>query len=608
LSEQNKTNQTIPLSSAYTTRRDFLQGSLAAAGTGLLSTNSLSALAEQTKPRKRPNLVFFFGEGQRADALSIAGNPILKTPHHDRIGGEGIRFENAFCTNALCAPARATVLTGLYSRTNGALSNENINTPLPQDLPLFTEILHEAGYEVAILGKIHVRNGVEERYWDYYFGHNSPGNDYANPFFKEGRKGTIGEQKRYQNVYPDDLTVDRALQWLEEDRGDKPFCLLIWFVAPHEPFFRARRHADLFRNTVIPKPATFDDDLKGYPGKPKGFAEAENKIGTTTSHVAVGSHEALVKDYYAGLVAVDENIGRVTSYLEKKGILDDTAILHSSDHGFFLGEFRLFDKRLMHEPSIRVPLMIRYPARIPAGTVRQEQVLDIDLAPTFLDLAGVPIPSNLQGKSVLPLAKRPDPEFRKEWYYEYYEWPNPEAVRPHRGIRTERYKLIHYVTEPQAYELYDLQNDPGEAQNLYGRPDVAALQEHLLDRLNVLQAKIPEKKQAANVKSAPAPLTGEWRVTGNIQGQPVNVKLNLIQTGNQLAGSGSVGPKKYPLIGSIDGSKVAFAHDSEYQEQIFTILWTGSIEENGTITGRGNFQPLGLTGTFTARRSEAHGA
>jgi hypothetical protein len=298
----------------------------------------------------------------------------------------------------------------------------------------------------------------------------------------------------------------------------------------------------------------------------------------------------------------------VTSYLEKKGILDDTAILHSSDHGFFLGEFRLFDKRLMHEPSIRVPLMIRYPARIPAGTVRQEQVLDIDLAPTFLDLAGVPIPSNLQGKSVLPLAKRPDPEFRKEWYYEYYEWPNPEAVRPHRGIRTERYKLIHYVTEPQAYELYDLQNDPGEAQNLYGRPDVAALQEHLLDRLNVLQAKIPEKKQAANVKSAPAPLTGEWRVTGNIQGQPVNVKLNLIQTGNQLAGSGSVGPKKYPLIGSIDGSKVAFAHDSEYQEQIFTILWTGSIEENGTITGRGNFQPLGLTGTFTARRSEAHGA
>ena len=370
-------NTTGGVTDSHTSRRDFLQGSLAAAGSSLLSTSSLSAFAEQDTPRKRPNLVFFFGEGQRADALSIAGNPILQTPHHDRIGREGIRFENAFCTNALCAPARAAVLTGLYSRTSGALSNEHLSTPLPEDLPLFTELLHQAGYEVAILGKVHVRNGVEERYWDYYFGHNSPSNDYVNPYFKEGRKGKIGEEKRYEKVYPDDLTVDRALQWLQEDRGDKPFCLLIWFVAPHEPFFRARRHFDLYRNTVVPKPATFDDDLKGYPGKPKGFAEAENKIGTTISHLAAGSHEGMVKDYYSGLVAVDENIGRVTSYLESKGILDDTAIVQSSDHGFFLGEFRLFDKRLMHEPSIRVPLMIRYPARIPAGTVRTEQVLDI---------------------------------------------------------------------------------------------------------------------------------------------------------------------------------------------------------------------------------------
>ncbi|WP_245632417.1 sulfatase family protein [Edaphobacter aggregans] len=608
MSEQNKTNHVTDPSSAYTTRRDFLQGSLAAAGSSLLSTSNLSAFAEQDTHRNRPNLVFFFGEGQRADALSIAGNPILKTPHHDRIGREGIRFENAFCTNALCAPARASVLTGLYSRTNGALSNEHINTPLPEDLPLFTELLHQAGYEVAILGKIHVRNGVEERYWDYYFGHNSPGNDYVNPYFKEGRKGKIGEEKRYQNVYPDDLTVDRALQWLEEDRGDKPFCLLIWFVAPHEPFFRARRHFDLYRNTVVPKPATFDDDLRGYPGKPKGFAEAENKIGTTTSHIAAASHEGLVKDYYAGLVAVDENIGRVTSYLEKKGIFDDTAIVQSSDHGFFLGEFRLFDKRLMHEPSIRVPLMIRYPTRIPAGTVRKEQVLDIDLAPTFLDLAGVPIPEHFQGKSVLPLAKRPDPEFRKEWYYEYYEWPNPEAVRPHRGIRTERYKLIHYVSEPQAFELYDLHTDPGETVNLYGKPEVASLQQNLLDRLNQLQSNVPQKKQPVSAKTEVKSLTGEWRIAGSVQGFPVNVKLSLVQNGNQISGTSSAGQKKYPLIGAVDGKKVVLAHDSEYQEQTFTMLWSGTLGEDGNITGNANSQPLGMTGTFTARRSEPHGS
>jgi arylsulfatase A-like enzyme len=475
-------------------RREFLQGGLAVAGTVLAAGLAPSSAAAQAKP-KRPNLVFFFGEGQRADALSIAGNKILKTPNHDRIGREGIRFENAFCTNALCAPARATALTGMYSKSTGALSNKNLNVPLPSDIPLFTDILREAGYEIAIVGKIHVRNGVEDRNWNYYFGHNSPGNDYVNPFFKEGRDGQVGPQQRYQNVYPDDLAVDRAIAWLERDRGDKPFCLLVWFVAPHEPFFRPRRHLDLYDGVPIPKPVTFDDDLKGYPGKPKSFGEGENKIGTTTTHLACGSLEGLTKDYYAGLVAVDENIGRVVGYLEKKGILEDTAIVQGSDHGFFLGEWRLFDKRLMHEPSIRVPLQIRYPKRVPAGTVRTEMVLDTDLAPTFLDLAGVPIPEHMQGKSVLPLAKSPDPNFRKEWLYDYYEYPNPENVAVHRGIRTDRYKLIHYYKDvPEAFELYDLNVDPGERQNLYGVAEYEPLFKHLQTRLEELQAAIPTRQ------------------------------------------------------------------------------------------------------------------
>ena len=480
--------------SAGPTRRELLQGSLAVAGSAIASSLSPSILQAQPAV-KRPNLVFFLGEGQRADALSIAGNAILKTPSHDRIGREGIRFQNAFCTNALCAPARAVSLTGMYSRSTGALSNGHLNLPLPADIPLFTDLLREAGYEIAILGKTHVGNGVEERNWDYYFGHNDPANNYANPLFKEGRNGKVGPQQQFHNVYPDDLTVDRALAWLEEDRGDKPFCLLVWFVAPHEPFFRARRHLDLYRGTVIPKAATFDDDLKGYPGKPQSFADATNKIGTTNSHPACGSLEGVVKDYYSGLVAVDENIGRIFNYLEKKNILDDTAIVHTSDHGYFLGEWRLFDKRLMHEPSIRVPLMVRYPRRIPAGTVRNEMVLDIDLAPTFLDLAGLPIPPHMQGKSVLPLAKAPDPSFRKEWYYEYFEWPNPEGVRPHRGIRTDRYKLIHYILDPQEFELYDLQADPDETVNLYGILEHAQLQQHLLERLEALRSAIPERKE-----------------------------------------------------------------------------------------------------------------
>ena len=476
-------------------RRQFLQGSLALAASTLASKHSAAAPVPPG-PDKRPNIVFFFGEGQRADALSIAGNPLLKTPNHDRIGREGVRFTNAFCTNALCAPARAVALTGMYSRSTTALANQDAAQLLPSDIPILTDLLHEAGYDVAIVGKVHIRNGVEDRYWDYYFGHNAPANNYYNPFYKEGRKGKIGAQQQFKNIYADDLAVDRALAWLKEDRGDKPFCLLVWFVTPHSPFYRPRRHLDLYNGVPIPKPATFDDDLKGYPGKPRCFAQATNKIGTTVMGDTCRSLEEVVKDYYAGLVAVDDNIGRILSCLEEKQILDDTAIFQGSDHGYFLGEWRMYDKRLMHEPSIRVPMMIRYPKRIPAGTVRDEMALDIDITPTILDLAGVPIPERMQGKSLVPLAKAEDPHFREDWYYQYYEWPNGESVRPCRGIRTERYKFIEYTMDPREYEMYDLQTDPGELSNLYGKPEHKDLQARLIARMNELDGKIPEYKKA----------------------------------------------------------------------------------------------------------------
>jgi arylsulfatase A-like enzyme len=593
---------TSPQTSRESTRREFLLGTLAAAG---LLAASQAGTAEAGPPAtpKRPNLVFFYGEGQRADALSLAGNSILKTPNHDRIGREGLHFRNAFCTNALCAPARATALTGLYSRTTGAYSNENMSVPLPADIPLVTDLLREAGYEVAIVGKVHIRNGVEERKWDYYFGHNNPSNNYVNPFFKEGRKGTVGAEKQYQNIYPDDLAVDRALAWLEEDRGDKPFCLLVWFVAPHEPFFRARRHFDLYRQTEIAKPATFDDDLKGYPGKPKCFGQGQNKIGTTPTHVACGSHEGVVKDYYSGLVAVDENIGRVFSYLEKKNILEDTAILHTSDHGYFLGEWRLFDKRLMHEPSIRVPFMVRYPKRIAAGTVRDELILDTDIAPTLLDLAGLPVPVQMQGKSVLPLAKTADPSFRKEWYYEYYEWPNPEGVRPHRGIRTERYKLIYYVLEPQEFELYDLANDPGETQNLYGLPQHVQLQQELSAKLEKLRAEVPEVKKVVAARGGKQTISGSWVIAGDIEGVAINERCTFTQAGDSLAGTAEAGGKSRNLIGSVSDQKIAFAHSSEYEDKTFTFVWSGSIGEDGGLSGTVHVQPAGYAGTFTAKRA-----
>jgi arylsulfatase A-like enzyme len=463
------------------TRREFLQISGATLGAGLAS----SAAAQNAASPRRPNILMLLGEGQRADALSFAGNPILRTPNHDRIAREGVWFRNAFVVNSLCAPSRATVMTGMYSHATGALGN-NTQHPIPPSFPLFTELLHQAGYEVALCGKAHIGNGARDRYWDYYFAYNSPGTNYYHPQMWEGRNGKITGPEVYSG-YVDDLITDRALAWLKQKR-EKPFCLLMWWQAPHAPFYRARRHLDLYNGVPIPKPSTFDDDLKGYPGKPRAFVNADNKIGTTIlANDDPRSLEELVKDYYAGLVDVDENLGRLFDWLAESGQLDDTVILHSSDHGFFLGEWRMYDKRFMHEPSIRVPMMIRYPRLFQAGRTVDQMVLNLDIAPTLLELAGVPIPAHMQGQSLVKLAQGEPVSWRKDWLYEYYEYPQSQRVRPNRGIRTERYKLIHYYMPPEEFELYDLQTDPGETHNLYGDPQYAALTQQLLDRLTQLR-------------------------------------------------------------------------------------------------------------------------
>lgn len=472
-----------PTSSDPTSRRQFLQTGVAAVGATLSSP--LASAKGQSSKGKRPNIIFFFGEGQRADAISLAGNKILQTPNHDRIGREGVYFQNSFVMNALCAPARAATMTGMYSHSTGALGN-HVKDPLPASIPLFTDLLQQAGYEVALCGKAHMGNGAKERNWDYYFAYNAPGTNYYRPSFWEGFHGNVTGPTTYSG-YADDVVTDRALEWLKKDR-DKPFCLLLWFTAPHAPFYRARRHLDLYNGVKIEKPATFDDDRKGYPGKPRAFADADNKIGTTIlGNDDPRSLEELVKDYYAGLVDVDENIGRVVNWLEQTRQLDDTVLLHSSDHGFFLGEWRMYDKRFMHEPSIRVPTMIRYPKEFKAGTKVDEMVLNLDIAPTLLELAGVEVPANMQGKSMVKLAKGDAAGWRKDWLYEYYEYPESQKVRPHKGVRTERYKLIHYYLPPEEFELYDLQNDPGETKNLYGTPGAAELTKQLKSRLAELR-------------------------------------------------------------------------------------------------------------------------
>jgi len=469
----------------------YLAGTL---GASTLSTSSLEAIAEQLSPGKdRPNIVCFLGEGLRSDEFSSAGNSILKTPNMDRIGHEGCVFKNSFVVNALCLPSRATTLTGLYSHTTGAVSN--IEGSLPKNVELVSDLLHKAGYETAFLGKSHIQGALMDHYWDYYFGFVGQA-DYYKPVITEGIRGEYKPAKKYEGEYVDTLLTRKAVEWLQQ-KHEAPFCLFLWFYAPHAPFYRPKDMVNDFNGVPIPAPSTFNEDLNDYAGKPRAVAHADNQIGSAEVFWDdPRSLEELVKDHYAGVEDNDRNVGAVVKELERQHALDQTALLLSSDHGFFLGEHHFYDKRLMYEPSIRVPLMIRYPKRIPAGESSAKMVLNLDLAPTMLDLAGLPVPEVMQGKSLMPLAEgRRLAQWRKDWLYEYYEYPGFENVRPCRGVRTERYKYIHFFLDPEEFELYDLQTDPDEKNNLYGKPGYEELTVQLKARLAELRQETGDRYQ-----------------------------------------------------------------------------------------------------------------
>jgi arylsulfatase A-like enzyme len=471
------------MSRAKPSRRAIVGGLTAVGGLG---PNARAAAAAGTE--RPPNIVFFMGEGLRADEFGFMGNPLLKTPHMDALAREGVVFKNAFVTNALCLPSRASFLTGAWSHTTGATTNEEATLPI--SFPVVSDLIRQAGYETAFVGKSHVSGALLDHPWDYYFGFKGQA-DYLNPTVTERTGPGDGVTKTYRNTYVDDLLTDRAAAWVKGRTADKPFCLFLWFYAPHAPFYRPRRMLDRFNGVKIPVPADFDEDLQDYPGKPRGVANAANKIGTSAVFSDdPRSLEELVKDHYVGVETNDQNVGQVLGVLRAKGLMDDTLVMLSSDHGFFLGEHTFYDKRLMYEPSIRIPMILRYPRKVKAGKVRSEMVLNVDAAPTLLEFAGLPVPAIMQGKSFAGLAQgRADPAWRTDWLYEYYEYPGYENVRPNRGVRTERYKYIHYFTEPQEYELYDLQTDPGEDHNLYGRPEVAELTARLKARLEALRAE-----------------------------------------------------------------------------------------------------------------------
>ena len=410
------------------------------------------------------------------------GNTVIKTPNMDRLATEGARFKNMFVINSLCAPSRATIMTGLYSHSHGVIANTpKERGPVPANIPFVSDHLRKAGYEVAFVGKSHVIESFRDRDWDYYFGFRDQGS-YLKPRIAEGTKG---EDKLYDG-WIDDVLTEKAIAWMKKKR-DKPFCLFLFFKSPHRSWVPPERYKNLYADVAIPKPELWDADR--YL-KPRAFAEANNKIGTFDD---VKTLDGFLRNYYRCLTGVDDNVGKVLAALKEMGQLDETALFYTSDNGFFAGEWQAFDKRFMHEPSIRVPLLVRYPKLVKAGQTPEQMVLNLDFAPTLLDLAGVPIPKEMQGRSILPIFKEKTPGWRTDWLYEYYEFPGDHSVRKHRGVRTEKYKYIHYYEAPEEFELYDLEKDPQEKVNLYGKPEMAKVEQQLRERLAALRKETKDK-------------------------------------------------------------------------------------------------------------------
>ena len=451
-----------------TSRRDVLRvlgGTLAA-----LPFVSRRALGE---PATHPNIVFIMTDDQRQDAMSAYGNRILKTPNMDRIANEGIRFTEMFVTNSLCAPSRVSFLTGLYSHAHGVVTNGDgpqfYNGPgIRADQRTFVEHLREAGYYTGLVGKWHLKSmptGFDE--WVIF------------PWQGEYRDPELiakGTHLRTRG-HADDVIGDQALAFLQHRPKDRPFCLLYQFKSPHRTWVPAERHAKAFEDVAIPLPATIGEKLEGKPAAVRATEMALADLPDYRDLVPVSlpreerlrrNYELVVKNYYRVLLSVDENVGRVLDFLDRQQLAQNTIVVYTSDNGFFLGEHGLYDKRLMYEPSIRVPLAIRHPERIAAGQVdRSHMVLNVDVAPTLLQLAGVPVPQGLHGRSMFPLLTRATTvPWRDAFLYEYFEYPAGHCAKKNRGIRTERWKLIHFFEQPQEWELYDLKADPDERRNL----------------------------------------------------------------------------------------------------------------------------------------------
>ncbi|MCD6395557.1 MAG: sulfatase [Planctomycetes bacterium] len=474
---------------------------------GLTTTGIALGGCQSAPAGKRPNVVVILTDDQRDDCVGVHPRPLLgiKTPHLDRLAREGALFENMFVTTSLCSPSRASFLSGLYAHSHGVVNNF---THYPVELASYPRRLQEAGYNTAYIGKWHMGEQDDEKRpgFDYWITHKGQGKYYDTTF---NINGTRKEVKGYYTRVVTDMVID----WLKNDRiANKPFMLIFGQKAPHGPFVPEEKYKHTYDSAPVPYPeSAFDlatkpkwvterlDTWHGIYGPLYGF----RKNFPDRRPEGVDRFVDFVRSYTGTINSVDDSVGAVYDALQEMGILDDTLFVFTSDNGFLLGEHGMIDKRTMHEASIRVPLIVRYPGLAKPGTRIKEQVLNIDLAPSIVQVCGAEPLKNIHGASWVKLLKGNAGGWRKAWMYEYnYEKQFPYTPNV-RGVRTDEWKYVHYphgdgTADRHMAELYNLKDDPGERKNLIDDPkyadvvkDMQAHLERLLKETDALPDRMP---------------------------------------------------------------------------------------------------------------------
>ena len=499
----------------------------------------------QKKTKERPNILFIMADDHAYQAISAYSDKLLKTPNIDRIANEGILFTNACVTNSICAPSRATILTGKHTHINGKIDNK---MPFDTTQVTFPQLFQKAGYETAMYGKLHFGNnpkGVD----DFMI---LPGQgSYINPKLITPKGDTT------ITGYVTDIITDLTINWLDKKRNkEKPFMMMYLHKAPHRPWWPSPEKFKEFAQKTFPEPASLFDDYSnrgtaaktaemnllyhmryehdskirpetikamgkvepvvtsgGFTG-PYGRANKEQKalydpvldsINTWFKHnwptmndrqKMKWKYQRYMQDYLGCISSVDDNVGRVLDYLDESGLAENTIVIYTSDQGFYLGEHGWFDKRFIYDESFKTPLMIRWPNVITPGTTNDEMVQNLDFAQTFLEAAQIKIPSDMQGESLIPLLKGDTTGWdRDAVYYQYYEYPGAHMVKRHYGIVTKEYKLVHFYYDVDEWELYDRKKDSQEMTNVYNDPAYAGIVKKLHKELKELRVKYKDSPE-----------------------------------------------------------------------------------------------------------------